>query len=1313
MPPGSYRTPPKAPGAPGLEHASSFDELAGKILDATRSVLGAATAAMFLVEGDSELRLVVSRGYSDAEVSGFERLRTDDPYPIPEAVRTGVPIWLESPQAWAERYPRLTLQAKGAQRSWAVLPLIADGVIYGALGLGWADPQRFDEATERSANELAVSAARALARFGSVDHGVRRLRLVAALAKVATTASSRTEMCELVARVLDGGREDIPFALVYLLDDSGEAMRLAVRVGLPDDDAAAPPVLGAGHVDDLWPFLSPSAAPTELELKGLASRIGRGSTTTWPGAAEHALVLPLVSSDSGGNGVLIAGLHPTLRNEPGYRELVALVATQVSVALTVARGHENRPPRTMGQDGGMHSIELTGNREPVEGGGAPRLIGMVQDVTDSGLADRARFLERIAQVTPGVLHVFDLAERRSVFINRSVASLLGFGPEELFALGPDVAPSLMHPDDLPGFEQHLVRVRALADGEVATFQHRMRDRAGVWHWFDSHDAVFARDAAGAARQLIGVSTEITEHKRAEEAMVRLAAIVDTTEDAILSVDLDGRVTTWNRGAEAIFGYRADEITGEPVTRLIPDDQQAEELALRRTVAESGRAGHLEAILCAKDGRQFPAAVTVSPLKDAEGRFIGTSRIVRDITERKRAEESLRQNTELFSALIAQAPMGTFVTDGQLRMLQVNEEAMPAFASLQPVIGRDLPEMQEILWGPDLGRQLADIFRHTLATGERYVSPPFTETRHDLGLEQTYEWETQRVTLPDGEHGVVCYFHEVTDRARAIEALRASEQRMRLATEATHVGIWEWNLRTNQVSWDAEMFSVYGIAPTPDGLVEYADWSGAVVPEDLAENEAILQDTVRRCGRSKRTFRIRRRDDGKSRTIEAVEAVRRNSNGEAECVVGTNLDVTERVRAEEELRRLASELSEASRRKDEFLATLAHELRNPLAPILSGLQLMGSNARGAAPEKLRTMMERQLGHMVHLIDDLLDVSRISQGKLELRKQRIELATALNSALETSQLLIKGGGHDLTVAIPSAPIFVEADLTRLGQVFANLLNNAAKYSEPGAKIRISVERDGSDAVVSVKDTGIGIAPDMLRKVFEMFAQVNPSHERSQGGLGIGLSLVKQLVELHGGSVEARSEGRGKGSEFIVRLPVVAIAEPEVQLLTADAEPSGNRRILVADDNEDAADMLAMLLESLGNEVRTANDGSAAVDVAASFRPDVIMLDIGMPALNGYEACRRIREQPWGGGPVLVALTGWGQVDDKRRSQEAGFDHHLVKPVDFATVKRLLASLPPQAAGVPVERSMVRGNIVPKDSDGSREETDAMLRNERERE
>jgi CheY-like chemotaxis protein len=387
------------------------------------------------------------------------------------------------------------------------------------------------------------------------------------------------------------------------------------------------------------------------------------------------------------------------------------------------------------------------------------------------------------------------------------------------------------------------------------------------------------------------------------------------------------------------------------------------------------------------------------------------------------------------------------------------------------------------------------------------------------------------------------------------------------------------------------------------------------------------------------------------------------------MAGVNLDITTRKRAEEALR-------EADRRKDEFLATLAHELRNPLAPVRSAVQVL--HIKGPSTPELqwaKDVIDRQMQAMTRLIDDLIDVSRISRGKIELRRERLELAQVVREAVESSRPLIEQEGHQLTVTLPSRPIVLVADRVRLTQVFLNLLNNAAKFSAQGGRIDLSAEPRGGDVVVSVKDTGVGIPAANLASVFEMFSQVEGALSRSRGGLGIGLCLVKQIVEMHEGRIAVYSDGPDRGSEFVVRLPMVE--EPTETGLNAEVEidrttPTSALRILVVDDNVDAASSLAILLKIMGNTLHMAHDGEEAVATAEKYRPDVVLLDIGLPKLNGYEAARAIRQEPWGKKMVLIAVTGWGQEEHKRQSEEAGFDRHLVKPVDPQVMMKLLAEL-----------------------------------------
>jgi signal transduction histidine kinase len=368
------------------------------------------------------------------------------------------------------------------------------------------------------------------------------------------------------------------------------------------------------------------------------------------------------------------------------------------------------------------------------------------------------------------------------------------------------------------------------------------------------------------------------------------------------------------------------------------------------------------------------------------------------------------------------------------------------------------------------------------------------------------------------------------------------------------------------------------------------------------------------------------------------------------------------------------LQKADHRKDEFLAVLAHELRNPLAPIRNAVQILRQDAPMAELRSARDVIDRQVGQMTHLINDLLDVARISHGRIELRRERVELAAVVRSALEATRPLVESSSHRLDVALPPGPILLEGDPTRLAQIFSNLLNNAAKYTERGGQIRLAAEQVDRHVRVRVTDSGIGIPPAQLPSLFEMFTQGDGALDRAQGGLGIGLGLARSLVELHGGTIEAFSAGLGRGSEFVVRLPVAAEApgaqEPPVAASSDAKAEDPVRRILVVDDNQDAADSLSVLLRLMGHEVQTAYDGLAAVAAAAAFAPGLVLLDIGLPKLNGYEAARRIREQPGGREVTLIAVTGWGQDEDKRRSREAGFDLHVTKPLDPAILRTLLA-------------------------------------------
>ncbi|MBX3436452.1 MAG: response regulator, partial [Planctomycetaceae bacterium] len=401
----------------------------------------------------------------------------------------------------------------------------------------------------------------------------------------------------------------------------------------------------------------------------------------------------------------------------------------------------------------------------------------------------------------------------------------------------------------------------------------------------------------------------------------------------------------------------------------------------------------------------------------------------------------------------------------------------------------------------------------------------------------------------------------------------------------------------------------------------------------------------------------------------------NAAGEQIGLATVSRDISQRRQLEEDLRKLAAELSEANRRKDEFLAMLAHELRNPLAPILNGLQVLRLSKKDSPrDESTVEIMERQVHQMVRLIDDLLDVSRITRGKIELRRERIDLKSIVEHSVEAVRPISDRMGHQLSIALPPQPLLMDGDPTRLSQVVGNLLTNACKFTEPGGRIRITLEENESSGVIRVEDSGLGIDPAQLPRIFDLFTQLDATLEKSQSGLGIGLSLAKTLVEMHGGSIEAHSAGMGQGSEFVVRLPVLSQRTPAAprETTTEAVATAVPLKILVVDDNRDSAESLALLLRLTGHDVLTAHDGLEAWESASQFKPHVVLLDIGLPKLNGYEVARRIREQPWGRLMILIALTGWGQDEDRRKSQDVGFNGHLVKPVDHASLNQLLSDL-----------------------------------------
>jgi PAS domain S-box-containing protein len=508
--------------------------------------------------------------------------------------------------------------------------------------------------------------------------------------------------------------------------------------------------------------------------------------------------------------------------------------------------------------------------------------------------------------------------------------------------------------------------------------------------------------------------------------------------------------------------------------------------------------------------------------------------------------------------------------------------------------------------------------------------------------------------------------DITKRKQAEEGLRQSESRYRELVQNANSAIVRWKTDGTITFFNEYAQSLFGY-PAQEAIGRHV---GMIVPEQGssgADRSQLVAGIASRPECYWENINENLCRDGRRIWMVWTNKPVRNEQGQVEEILAIGSDISKLKAAE-------AALQEADRRKDEFLATLAHELRNPLAPIRNAVQIL---KRQGLPEPVlqaaRGLIDRQLHHLVRLIDDLLDVSRITRGRLELCRERVALGAVLEQALEASRPQVERAGHELTVLLPPQPIDLSADPVRLAQVFLNLLNNACHYTEPGGRIRLTAEREGANAVIAIQDTGIGIAPEHLPFVFEMFSQVGSVVERSQGGLGIGLALARGLVEMHGGRIEARSEGPGKGSEFIVRLP--ALREASNLRLPQPRYRDGRNtarahHILVVDDNRDHLESLALLLRLSGNEVRTADDGFEALETAARYRPDVVLLDIGMPKLDGYAVCRHLREHPWGKAMVIIALTGWGRDEDRRNTEKAGFSGHLVKPVEESTLLQLLA-------------------------------------------
>jgi PAS domain S-box-containing protein len=633
------------------------------------------------------------------------------------------------------------------------------------------------------------------------------------------------------------------------------------------------------------------------------------------------------------------------------------------------------------------------------------------------------------------------------------------------------------------------------------------------------------DRQGRIRGVILVFRDVTEKRRADLLNERLAAIIASSDDIIASKTLEGIITSWNKGAERILGYTAEDVIGKHVSMLMPLEAIEDTEKILGRIRRGELVDHYETKRRRKDGTVIDVSLTVSPIKNAEGEIIGASKVGRDVTESRRA-------TELKERLAA--------------IVESSDDI---------IVSEDLNSIIRS-WNKGAERIFGYTAEEAIGRDNSMLSPPET----------------------------------IDDTEKILGRIRRGE------------------------------------------TVDHYETK-------------------------------RRRKDGTVIDVSLTVSPIKNADGE---IIGTS-KVSRDITAQ---KRIEAERLEADRRKDEFLAMLAHELRNPVASISNAVYLLG---RLETEEDLlcaKEVVERQVKHLARLIDDLLDVSRITRGKIRLKKETVNLSSIVNSAVEAVQPLIDERKHQLTVSLIGTPR-LEADPLRLEQVLVNLLTNAAKYTDASGGIALTARHEGTDIVISVRDTGIGIPENLLPKVFDLFVQGDRTMARSEGGLGIGLTLVKNLVEMHGGSVTAVSEGPGKGSELVVRLP--ALQNGPRKTTPTKSSPRVARqssRVLVVDDNADTAHGVSKLLKLLGHEVETTHNGPKAIELARSFKPEVVLLDIGLPDMDGYAVVKQLRKEDCCKDALIVAVSGYGQDEDRQRSREAGFDQHLVKPVDYDALMSVFA-------------------------------------------
>ena len=799
-------------------------------------------------------------------------------------------------------------------------------------------------------------------------------------------------------------------------------------------------------------------------------------------------------------------------------------------------------------------------------------------------------------------------------------------------------------------------------------------KSAVYEW--------RKDEITLARELTSRIWTRLERLRAEAALrdseERFRALVTASSDAVYRMSADWREMRQLHGQNFIVD------TGAPSNNWLqeyihPDDQGAV-LARIDEAIRSKSMYEMEHKVRLADGSLGWTRSQAIPLLDANGDIIEWFGTASDVTEQKRAEQALRESEDRYRHLFNSMDEGyciievIFDAHGQA-VDYVYLEVNPAFETMtgmREATGKRISKMI-----PDIEAWWFEIYGRVALTGE--------SIRAVNEVKSLKRWfDVYAFRLGDAaSRKVAVLFTNVTERRQAEKTLRQSEERLRALFDWGPIAMYACDCDGAIQEYNRGAVKIWASAPPPGATDEQFRGTfktylpdGTFIPYAQTAMTLILKSA----GPEVHDMEVvLERPDASRITLILNVVPLRDHQGQVTGAVACFYDISERSRLEHRALEQTEALADLDRRKDEFLAMLSHELRNPLAPISNAVRMLRIQKNEDPVQKqARTVIERQVAQLNHLIDELLEISRITTGRVQLRQEKVAIGGIVERAVESTQPMLMQHHHKLRVSVPAEPIWLYADAARLEQVLVNLLTNAAKYTDEGGRIALEVAREGGSAVLRVIDNGIGIAPELLPRIFELFTQAERSLDRSQGGLGIGLCLVQRLVELHGGSVVAQSI-LGQGSEFVVRLPVVTADLPTLPVPSPEAVPAKRKfcRVLVVDDNVDAAQSLADLLSLSGHDVRLAYEGISAVETAVAWCPDVVLLDIGLPGLNGFEVAKRIRQQAACPNMVLVALTGYGQATDRQRSKDAGFDHHLVKPADFDDVEKILAGVHPAAA------------------------------------